>query len=83
MSKFLPRLKLALDKHAKSKGMELEAGMVKRLKTGYYEVLNKRGLLQGFIEKKGKRWNLSLYGIPTKTYPSFKKAKDEALKSIK
>ena len=84
MSRFLQRLKLALDKHARSEGMEMEEyGTVKRLRSGYYEVINKRGLLQGFIEKKYKKWNLSLYGISTKTYPSLRKAKEEALKSIK
>jgi hypothetical protein len=83
MSRFLKRIKLVLDKHTRSEGMELEARMVKRLRTGYYEVINKRGLLQGFIEKKYKRWNLSMYGVPTKTYPSFKEAKEAALKSIK
>lgn len=85
MSRFLQRIKLVLEKHARSEGLKPNTKLgtveVRRLKTGYYEIINK-GLLQGFIEKKYKRWNLSLYGVPTKTYSSFKKAKEEAIQGL-
>jgi hypothetical protein len=55
---------------------------VKKLRAGYYEVINKRGLLAGFIEKKRIGWDLSLYGTSTQNYPYFRDAKDEVIKFI-
>lgn len=56
---------------------------VRKIKAGYYEVISKRGLLAGFINKKRIGWDLSLYGIPTKNYPFFGDAKDEAVRILK